>query len=176
MYLILDDQVHDFDLRLLSDLLRIIDQQLDHFEKQVNGRGEEADMNGEFDWMEHVTGLGFVSCQTYLAATYPFTRVTKTEALDLGPLEPKSDRPVVSLINAAANFWKHNPEWRLKPEARRVKLIQEAFDDVGYSTNESYPLCGILNELSSGVARFGVVIPLLEQWRDSLIRTEAELT
>ncbi|GEM_PF-607757 len=174
MFLIGKDRVHDIDLRLLSDLVAVIDKQLELVEEQAQGRWEDADMSGEFDWAEHVAGLGFTSCQTYLAATYPFTRITKPEALNLGPIESKSKRPVVSVINAAANFWKHNPEWSLQPEARRVTIIKEAFDDVGYPVDCDYPLTGILAELTGGAIRFRAIIPLLDEWRDALINEEAQ--
>lgn len=175
MYLIIQNQIHDYDLELLSKLLSVVDQQLDEFEERFQSL-EEADAFGEFDWAEHIAGFGFTACQTYIAATYPLSRIAKREALQRGPIQKASGRPVVAILNAGANFWKHHPEWPLERSPARENAIRTAFEDVGYPVDGEYPLSGILTELTAGSARFGDILPLLCQWRDELTEHGAQQT
>ncbi|TFH14946.1 MAG: hypothetical protein E4H02_08840 [Lentisphaerales bacterium] len=127
-----------------------------------------------FDWAEHVAGIGFVACQTYLTATGACARISKAIALQLGPRHEASGRPIVMAINSAANFWKHYPEWPLEKKTDRQDAVRRAFDDLGFSADGEYPLSGILTELTYGVARFGALLVPLEQWRDELMKGEAQ--
>jgi hypothetical protein len=172
MYLVTQQGIHDYDMRLLSRLLTGVDQQLDEFETEFQSM-EEADMFGAYDWAEHVAGVGFVACQTYITATYPMTRVSKDVALGSGPVHSSSGRTVARILNAAANFWKHNPEWPLQNNDARHNAIRAAFEDLGFPADGEYPLSGILTELTGGHARFTYILPFLEQWRDSLIELPA---
>src|SRR3954468_11933487 len=118
MYIVTQNGIFDHDLDLLSQLLAVVDQQFDKFEDEFQW-SEEADAFGAYDWAEHIAGIGFAACQTYIAATYPLTHVIKGDALRVGPLHSSSGRPVAAILNAAANFWKHNPEWPLEKNHAR---------------------------------------------------------
>ena len=172
MYLVTQNRVCDYDLDLLSQLLKVLDEQLERFEDECQS-SEDADAFGLYDWAEHIAGIGFAACQTYLAATYPVTRVAKVDALRLGPLHSSSGRSVAAILNAAANFWKHHPEWPLEKSKTRQDTVRAAFEDLGYAVDGEYPLSGILTELTGGQARFKPILPLLTQWRDQLIRRAA---
>lgn len=173
MYFITRGRTIDYDLELLSKLLGVIDQQLNEFEERFQSF-EEADAFGEFDWAEHIAGFGFVACQTYISATYPCSRMTKREALERKPFQEPSGQPVVAILNAAANFWKHNPEWPLERSSARQDVIRLAFEDLGHPADGEYPLSGLLTELTAGSARFGGILPLLRDWRDELIKYEGQ--
>jgi hypothetical protein len=57
--------VVDFDLDLLSDVLAPLDKHLEGI-LQASDKVFDADQLGYYDRAEHVAGLGFVACQTYL--------------------------------------------------------------------------------------------------------------
>ena len=175
MYLVTQNGVCDYDLDLLSQVLNVLDEQLDKFEDKCQS-SEDADAFGLYDWAEHIAGIGFAACQAYIAATYPVTRVAKVDALRGGPLHSASGRPVAAILNAAANFWKHHPEWPLERSQARQDLVRAAFEDLGYPADGEYPLSGVLTELRCGQARFNFILPLLTQWRDHLIGRAAQRT
>jgi hypothetical protein len=175
MYLVTQNEVCDYDLDLLSQLLNVLDEQLDKFENRCQS-SEDADAFGLYDWAEHIAGIGFAACQTYIAATYPVTRMAKVDALRIGPLHGSSGRPVAAILNAAANFWKHHPEWPLEKSQTRQDAVRAAFEDLGYAADGEYPLSGILAQVTGGQARFSSILPLLTQWRDQLIGRAAQPT
>jgi len=102
--------------------------------------------------------------------------VAKVDALRFGPLHSSSGRPVAAVLNAAANFWKHHPEWPLEKSQTRQDVVRGAFEDLGYPADGEYPLSGILTELTGGQARFNSILPLLAQWRHQLIGRAAQPT
>jgi hypothetical protein len=170
MFLTHGDRVIDYDLDLLRHIVDALDTQLDRdCEDAVTC--QDPDSFGVFDRIEHLTGLGFVACQTYLAATYGSLKISKDAALKLGPLH-RPWMPVASLVNHAANLWKHQDKWALQQNARARDRIISAFDDLGYPALGEYPLSGCLAELCSPAeARFKSLLPLLSRWRDDLRKT-----
>lgn len=157
----------DYDLDLLVDVVRLIDDQLEKI-TQKSMQSDDPDSFGYFDQAEHITGLGFVACQAYTASTYGFLRVSKSRAMSLGPRH-SSGKPIVELINHAANYWKHNGEWPPEKTDHRKRMIEEAFDAIGFPVNTDYPLSGVLTELASPhPASFVILVPLLETWRNDV--------
>jgi len=157
----------DFDLNLLRQLISIIDQHLELM-AQESVQVEDADSFGYFDRMEHLTGLGFVACQTYIVSICGSLRIEKRKALAIGPMH-SSGQSKAQIINSAANYWKHNSEWILEKSDRQRKRIEESFDLVGFPTNTDYPLSGILTELVyPELAAFQSLIVELKTWRDEI--------
>ncbi len=118
-----------------------------------------------FDRREHVTGFGFAACQNYVASLTGRSGVSKQDALQIGPSH-RTGRPFVALINAAANYWKHSPEWNgadAAPAHRTATLLTS----LGVRSSE-YALANCLHELVRPLpARFGTLVPFLTQWRDA---------
>lgn len=167
MFLTHRDGVIDYDLDLLKHITGLLDAQLDR-DCDAASVSPDPDGMGLFDRMEHITGLGFVACQTYLASVYGSIGITKDLALQCGPLHRPS-LSVASLVNYAANCWKHQDEWALQQDTRARDRIIKAFEDLGLSTLGEYPLSGCLADLCNGKeARFRNVLPFLSQWRDAL--------
>lgn len=108
MVFFIDEKVVDYDLDLLRELLQLLDAQLDRLGKWA-ARADDADREGIYDSEEHVVGLGFVACQTYLVATYGAMLVKKPKALGFGPPH-RSGYTIAQLVNHAANYWKHRDE------------------------------------------------------------------
>jgi hypothetical protein len=164
--LFIDGKVVDYDLDLLVDVLEVLGKHLVLILQHSAVDPELADQFGDFDRAEHVTGLAFAACQTYLTATCGHVGVSKDRALAVGPLHP-SGRRVVSIINHVANYWKHKDEWGLDRDKARQNRIAAAFDAIGFPVGAEYPLSGILTELCSPAeAAFSSLVPLLVAWRD----------
>jgi hypothetical protein len=160
---------------LTTELVSLIDGRLeDLFTKY--GDPEYADLLGTYDSMEHLTGLGFVACQTYITAAYGILNVPKAGALSVGP-DHSAGRTVVSIVNAAANYWKHYNEWHFDKSPKRRIAIEEAFEDVGFPVGTEYPLSGILAELSvPAAASFAAVMRLLENWKSRLAQESSNIS
>ena len=157
----------DFDLDLLRQLVHIIDQHLEIM-AQESVKVDDPDSFGYFDRMEHLTGFGFVACQTYITSICGSLRIEKQKALAIGPIH-SSGQTKVQIINSAANYWKHNSEWILEKSERQRKRIEETFDSVGFPINSDYPLSGLLTELAlPEPAAFQPIVSALEAWRDAL--------
>jgi hypothetical protein len=78
---------------------------------------------------------------------------------------------MVELINAAANYWKHHPEWSRDALSFQAKQTLEAISSLGVDTKGSYRIACMLYEiLRPHPARIGNLIPFLTQWRDALTR------
>jgi hypothetical protein len=161
-----DGTIWDPDLDLLLEITGVIDRQSEAIRVEWQDANEFRETD-YFERSEHITGLGFGACQTYMVATYGFLNFPKSVALRTGP--EHGGRPSVAIINAAANYWKHHDEWHLEKRPDRQAKIGDAFGAVGYAIDAEYPLSGILAELSSPhVASFVGIVQILESWRESL--------
>jgi hypothetical protein len=159
----------DYDLGLLVEVLQLLDTQLDKIAAQ-GGDPDREDFSHLYERSDHVIGLGFVACQTYLHARSGWAARRKTETLDQGPLHA-CGRPVVRIANAAANYWKHAPE---------AGLLSCPADTLGPATLEALTAAGVegsnfivsqaLERLvgTNPPARLLRLIPLLVQWRDAV--------
>ena len=157
----------EYDLELLKELVQLIDQQIEKI-CQLCSEIDDPDMLGYFDRSEHVTGLGFVACQTFMSSVYGNLGVSKRNALAIGPSH-SSGSTKAQIINHAANYWKHNNEWNPNKKDKRQENIEKAFESIGFSVNLDYPLSCILAELSlPGEARFKSVLGVLHVWKDEL--------
>jgi hypothetical protein len=157
----------DYGLSLLREIVHIIDQQLDKISYNAT-QVDDADSFGYFDSAEHIIGLGFVACQTYMSSVYGYLRIDKQKALSIGSLH-SGGQTKVRMINHAANYWKHNNEWSPDNNSKQRKYIEEAFESVGFPVNIDYPLSGILAEIALPEdARFEAIIRMLELWRGQL--------
>ena len=154
----------DYDLEALRHLSGVLDIQIDALTAEASLLSD-PDGSGVFDQMESIAGLGFVACQTYLAATYSQVRLAKNRALTFGPTH-FSGISIVALLNHAANFWKHRDEWSLQNNnitARNCMI--ETFDRIGCSVTSDYLLVNCMFELSGTNE---------ESWRDALRMAQSD--
>lgn len=161
----------DFDLDFLRAAASLIDGNLERLDGEANA-SPDLDTFGIYDEAEYITGFGFVACQTYATAVVSRSKLRnkKQEALALGP-KHRAGRPVVQLINAAANHWKHSPEWSFGIPTSQAKRTLEVISSLGVDTKGSYPVANTLHKiLTPRPARFANLIPFLTQWRDELMK------
>ena len=155
------------ELETLLSLVGSLDLQL-HEVVRKSLDCEDADQFGYFDVAEHITGLGFVACQTYIATVCGGIGADKSDALKKGP-QHSGGLSKAQIINHAANYWKHNNEWALAKPDRRREAIEKAFDSVGFPVGTDYPLSGILTELSAPhSASLAAVADFLRDWKDAI--------
>lgn len=159
----------DFDLDFLRASVTLVDASLERLDEEAHS-SPDPDAFGVFDELEYVTGLGFVACQTYATSVASRSQFKnkKREALALGPKHP-TGRSMAQLINAAANHWKHSPEWSLDTPTTQARQTLEVISSLGVDINSSYPIAKMLYiMLSPQSARVANLIPFLIQWRDAL--------
>lgn len=165
MFLKFDDQYSDGELGSLCELLELLDLKLSDVHNNISD-SIDPDSEGLLDKGEYFIGVGFVAMQQYMIETLLFTGVDKGKAYSLGPVH-SSNMPYASLINAAANWWKHEAEWWNAGEIAENNRTYSKISLVADS-NE-YQLSNVLASIcsSSGFSLMGVV-PILIEWRKSV--------
>jgi hypothetical protein len=159
----------DFDLDFLRAAVALVDASLAQLDEDAKS-SPDPDTFGILDEVEYITGFGFVACQTYATAVASRSQLrnNKREALALGP-KHRTGRSMIQLINAAANYWKHSPEWSLDAPTAQAEQTIEVISSLGVDTKASCPIANLLHEiLTPHAARFANLIPFLTQWRDAL--------
>lgn len=169
MFLVADGKPSiDYDLELLGELTNLLDARLEALDQQIQ-RCPDPDAFGLFDTAEGVCGLGFAACQQYLTATASCLGVEKSKALPYGPVHACGDT-IVSIVNHAANYWKHGDEWALGKSEKQEGKTQDGLEAVLADFEHGYPLTVILARLvaPSEPWRFRLLLPSLISWRDDV--------
>jgi len=160
----------DYDLAVLRDIATVLDARLDaivaHIDKCPDA---DADGDGLSDIAEGLFGVGFVACQQYMVATASWLSVEKSKALACGPVHTCGDT-VASIVNHAANYWKHGDEWSLGKSEKQQAKTQDGLEAILADIEGGYPLTVILARLVPPAEpwRFRHLLPLLVGWRDDL--------
>jgi hypothetical protein len=136
----------DVDFEFLEQGVRLIDAQLNRLQQEARG-SPDPDAFGDFDRMEYIGGLGFVICQQYLSARAAACRLTKTDALQAGPVH-RSGIAIAVAVNDAANYWKHAPEWGSGPFDPRARATRERLETLGIDLGQSYVMSAVLAALA----------------------------
>ena len=171
MYIKVGDEFVDSDLAFLRDLFEMLDSKMRELQSRADQRPDD-DSSGIYDWCDWLAGTGFVACQRYLAATYGPHGVAKEIALAIGPHHNRG-KSIVDILNAAANFWKHQDEWDIYTVITRDvdalgKREQKTVDIIESVTPWSdFTFANLLFELT-GEIQFARLIPMLEEWRRQL--------
>ena len=159
----------DFDLDFLRAAVTLVDASLARLDESARS-SPDPDAFGIFDELEYISGFGFIACQTYATAVASRSqfRNRKREALALGPRH-RTGRSMAELVNAAANYWKHSPEWSLDAPTTQAAQTIEVISTLGVDSDASYPIANALHEiLTPHPARFANLVPFLTQWRNAL--------
>jgi len=161
----------DLNLDFLKSAATLVDVYLERLDRE-SGTSPDPDAFGAYDEIEYFIGFGFVACQTYLTAmaSQSGLKGKKDKALALGP-KHRTGQPMVRLVNAAANYWKHSPEWSLDIPTTQTNQTLEVISILGIDTSGSYPLANILHEIvAPHPARVASLLPFIVQWRNTLPR------
>lgn len=164
--------VFDYDLDFLKELVELIDRHLGQLELEAKAC-EGPDQSGVLDRTEYVAGLGFAACQQYIGSVHSQTSLSARQALDCGP-NHRMGPSIVSLVNAAANYWKHSPGWTSPSTSRRASQVVDLLATLQVDAEQSYPTVNLLHVLLSPLpARFGRLLPFLVQWRNKVCDLKA---
>ncbi len=159
------------DSHFLRDLFALLDSRLEFIVKCIESSSDPDGM-GYFDDAENIFGIGLVASQQYLVSTYGQNGILKENALNAGPKHAGGET-VVSILNAAANYWKHVDEWELGPVVCRDQNGLKPFQAKAMCIIETvtpwgdYPLADVLHRLI-GEPKLALLLPILEQWRADL--------
>lgn len=157
----------DFDLDFLQDAARLVDGRLDILDRKALA-SPDSDSFGVYDEIEYITGFGFVACQTYITATIGRRNIQRRDALEFGP-KHRTGRPIIALVDACSNHWKHSAEWSRSEPSPQAKKTLGSISSLGVDTSGSYPIAYALYEiLTPHPTRFASALPFLTQWRDAL--------
>lgn len=155
----------DVDLPLLEEIAGLLDAHLDRLNQEAAADPETADAL-VFDRMEHAVGLGFVACQNYIWEWVRILRLDPGAAFEKGPRH-RCGEPIAALVNAAANYWKHRPEFEGEPR-REERWTVELLTALGVSTDDYRAALALREILRPLPIRFGTLMPFLVAWRDEL--------
>ena len=129
-------ELWDSGFRHLEGLLRTLDSSLSSIHEQIKA-AEVCEVEIICEQGEYLIGVLDVLQDIEIEASY---------ARKLGPKSQKGE-PLAKLIHAAANYWKHEPEWHLWLD----KLRKDSQKTVGIILQgkelADYPLADLLSEL-----------------------------
>ena len=167
----LTDYIIDYRKGLTSQLINIIDERIDELWPLI--KNSHIDDERIFEIIEHIVGLGFVVLQQYMTVVYGNLQKEKKDALSK---EPKhKGNTFAKIVDASANYWKHNSEWPSDKPCKRKEKIEAIFKMISnghsVSVSDPYPLSNILFELShTEKGQFNAVFKKILEWRDELSR------
>jgi hypothetical protein len=188
MYMKIGNDFDDADLYFLKDILIMLDAKLLELDckiQEARRNSRDPDALGLFDRGEYIIGMGFAACQRYMTSTFCPIIVEKEIALRIGP-NHENGESVATIINAAANYWKHCDEWRensltIEPESDMAKVIMRDFNKLTGPQKKTitqietvtpwadYTCSNILAYLTkTRELRLSLLVPLLEEWRNQL--------
>ncbi|MFP4312882.1 MAG: hypothetical protein ACLFR0_01030 [Alphaproteobacteria bacterium] len=190
VYLRIGNEYVDGCFNHLQVFLRILDSELSEIDLRIK-KSKDPDSEGLCDLGEYLIGYGFVAIQRYMASTYTQTNISKGDIYKHG-LKLCEDLFLIEVINAGANYWKHEPEWPFVLErgdtdptemtpisidrtgAKLSKFEKNTFDVISKLTPYAdYTLSNLLSEIINRVSpdtplSFKAVLPFIEQWRNEL--------
>jgi hypothetical protein len=159
----------DVEFSYIEEVLAPIDSSILKISRQIS----ESDVWGVgplCDKGEYLIGLGFCIMQRYMFDVLRDVDIKPVEARLLGP-RSSSGEPIAELIHAAANYWKHEPEWHIWLDKLKADS-QKTIDNVLHRRDSAqYPLSDLLADLngSSELTLIGCLSYLI-QWRESVLR------
>ena len=168
MLLSFENEVHDTQLSTLTGLLEYIDSELLKIEVAIDA-GYDVDSMGVLDTGEYLIGVGFVAVQQHLNESLITKYLKKNDAFSLGPMH-STNASSISIINAAANWWKHESEWhRLGEVPRSGERTYNTIMDI--SNQHEYALSNVLASFSESkkMSFSESIIPCIEEWSKAIM-------
>jgi len=158
----MDDELDtlDFEKCFLAELLTMIGERLVRLETFFDPKDPES-TSDVFDPMEHLAGVGMVAAQRYLASICKWLSVSKDDAIKWGP--QKKGVAVASIVNAAANYWKHVEDG----DSAIHKPTRDILEQIGVNLDSGYCVSNTLYEC--GYKHLSELMKDLLAWRDAAI-------
>lgn len=173
----LENGIIDDEIYLLKQALDLYDVKIRDIDDKIT-RSSDPDSDGFFDLGEYFIGLGFIAIQCYFDAVINQFNLEKKDALSLPPKYEDCDASFAELINAGANHAKHQNEWwntwfqgkNLSSHAMQNcnSILKISRDVVNYP--KSIIIAEILRPQNAEEFTLSRTIPIIEQWRNEIIR------
>lgn len=127
------------------------------------------------EYAEYIYGAVLVACQTYALGTVSdVNEIQKSNCTKLELYKFKEngshEYTQVELINALANFFKHNEEWVSWPSNGTAKTLRY----YGIDENTEFPLNKGVEIVLAGSGDLRSLCSVLEDWRFSLLNVRCK--
>ena len=125
---------------------------------------------GVLETGEYLIGVGFVAVQQHLNESLMNKYLNKNDAFSLGPIH-STHASSISIINAAANWWKHESEWhRLGEVPRNGERTYNTIMDI--SNQHDYALSNVLASFSESknLSFSESIVPCIEEWSKTIMK------
>ncbi|MBK2107068.1 hypothetical protein [Francisella philomiragia] len=136
----------------------------------------DLDGGTALEYTESLVGTALVACQTYMVGTVgdiseiKGTKLNKIELYKYGKSKCE-EYTIVELVNALANFFKHNEEWVSSwPTNETAKTLRS----YGIDGNTEFPLCKGIEKIIGESFELNGLVTVLKDWRYSLINDLSE--
>lgn len=164
MYIKIGSEFADEELSYLAEVCSMLDEKIKIDYAKIKA-ARDVDIDGAGDHCEYLIGLGFTAMQRYLVDVLDMSKINKNDVLKLGN-KFSSEFSIAEIINHAANWWKHEPEWTMiafdEKELTSNKTINAVLEHAEYP----YALSNILGELlKEQEFCLSNVLPHLIKWR-----------
>lgn len=157
------NKVYDLAIDQLCEFLQVIDVKLFEINDCIS-KSIDPESDGLFDRGEYFIGIGFVAIQQHLSESLIGMKPDKKEAFILGTTH-LSGVSSIWIINAAANWWKHESEWfKNKKIPKNGERTIEIIMDI--SNQHEYALSNVLASFSESkdLSFIRDIIPHVEKW------------
>ncbi len=151
--------IADFEKDFLFDILKMLDRRIKEIEKKIDPHSNEESIY--FAPIEHLKGVGFVTCQRYIASICNLFIVNKTHSIKQGP--QKNQVPIAEIVNATANYWKHIEDGETDLHKNTKKILET----INIEIEKSYCVTNVLYQC--GYEQLSDLFNDLIKWRDSLL-------
>lgn len=180
----------------LEKFLGMLDHEVSEIVSRID-KSSDPDTDGLCDLGEYFIGYGFVAMQRYFISTYPQVNISKEECLKKG-YQLDNSLSLIEVINAGANYWKHEPEWPFcinvdfegadendlypitidrsgknlnKNQKRTYEIISQVTPYADYTLSNLLAI--ILEKISADKAlSFSPILPFIEEWRNEISHSE----
>lgn len=161
------NELHDLGIGYLTGFLESLDNSLSPIHTAIES-SSICEVESYCDHGEYLIGVGFCVMQRYLFDVLQDIEIDPGLARDLGP-KSNNNVAVARLIHAAANYWKHAPEWHVWLQELEPKS-QKTIDEVLHTRDSAhYPLSDLLADLCyKESVQLVNCLPYLVEWRKAI--------
>lgn len=165
MYFKVGEEYADPELFYLQELCGLLDFKISEIAERIS-QSSDPESEGLFEYAEYFLGTGLCAMQRYIIDVLGMKKIKKKEVLHLGK-KFNEEESIVEIINAAANWWKHEPEWPFPLEYETSgELTKKTIDLVLGNASYPYVFSTLLATISpSEKLSVSPLIPYLVEWR-----------
>jgi hypothetical protein len=157
----------DYQQEFLRNVLSLLDERIAAIEAHIEAnKNQDPEVFGFYDDVDHIIGVGFVTCQRYITSTCNYWKCDKKLALDIGPVITNGIT-YASAVNAAANYWKHHVEWDGSSSRKDSERIIATLTNIGVNFEHSLVTGNALWKMN--MERLSELLPFLTQWRRAVV-------